>query len=103
MAGIHWATGAKSLAGPAGGPGSNVEKLARSLFTTYLLPFEVTSVLLVIAVVGAVVLARRPSKETEPEPPEAATRPGRPEVGRDTGPSAADEEPAAIGRGGGDQ
>jgi NADH-quinone oxidoreductase subunit J len=36
-----------------------VEKLARSLFTRYLLAFEVTSVLLVIAVVGAVVLARR--------------------------------------------
>jgi NADH-quinone oxidoreductase subunit J len=66
LAGIHWVTGAHSLAGPAGGPGSNVEKLARSLFTTYLLPFEVTSVLLVIAVVGAVVLSRRPAKELEP-------------------------------------
>jgi hypothetical protein len=30
------------------------------VFTTYLFPFEVTSALLVIAVVGAVVLARRP-------------------------------------------
>ncbi|HEY1636204.1 MAG TPA: NADH-quinone oxidoreductase subunit J [Acidimicrobiales bacterium] len=71
LAGIHWVTGAHSLAGPSAGPGSNVEKLARSLFTTYLLPFEVTSVLLVIAVVGAVVLSRRPSKEAEPpEPPE---------------------------------
>ena len=55
----QWATGALSVAGPADGPGSNVEKLARSLFTRYLLAFEVTSVLLVIAVVGAVVLARR--------------------------------------------
>ena len=34
--------------------------LARSMFTRYLLAFEITSVLLVIAVVGAVVLARRP-------------------------------------------
>ena len=33
--------------------------LARSIFTRYLLAFEVTSVLLVIAVVGAVVLARK--------------------------------------------
>src|SRR5207247_9253736 len=57
LAGIHWATGARSLAGPSGGAGSNVEKLARSIFTTYLLPFELTSVLLVIAVVGAVVLS----------------------------------------------
>ena len=36
-----------------------MEKLARVIFTRYLLAFEVTSVLLVIAVVGAVVLARR--------------------------------------------
>ena len=57
-----WATGAKSVAGVANGPGSNVEKLGRSLFSFYLMPFEVTSVLLVIAVVGAVVLARRPTK-----------------------------------------
>ena len=55
----QWATGAASVAGPADGPGSNVEKLARSLFTRYVLAFEMTSVLLVIAVVGAVVLARR--------------------------------------------
>src|SRR5438874_4239632 len=41
LAGIHWATGAHSVAGPSGGAGSNVEKLARSIFTTYLLPFEV--------------------------------------------------------------
>lgn len=37
----------------------NVTSLARSLFSTYLLPFEVTSVLLVVAVVGVMVLARR--------------------------------------------
>ncbi len=57
--GTKWVTGAQSVAGPTSGPGSNVEKLARSLFTRYLLAFELTSVLLVIAVVGAVVLARR--------------------------------------------
>ena len=37
----------------------NVEALARVLFSDYLLPFEVTSVLLVAAVVGVMVLARR--------------------------------------------
>lgn len=36
----------------------NVEQLARSLFTDYLYTFEITSVLLIIAVVGAVSLAR---------------------------------------------
>lgn len=53
-----WVSGAHSVAGPASGPGSNVEKLADALFTRYLLAFEMTSVLLVIAVIGAVVLAR---------------------------------------------
>jgi len=59
LAGSKWATGTHSSAGAASGPGSNVEKLAQSLFTRYLLAFEATSVLLVIAVVGAVVLAQR--------------------------------------------
>ncbi len=36
----------------------NTESIAQSLFTTYLLPFEVTSVLLLVAIVGAVVLAK---------------------------------------------
>jgi NADH-quinone oxidoreductase subunit J len=60
--GTDWATGARSVGGRAFGPGGNVEKLARSIFDRYLLAFEVTSVLLVIAVVGAVVLARRPGQ-----------------------------------------
>jgi NADH-quinone oxidoreductase subunit J len=55
----NWVTGNLATSGQAGGPGTNVEKLARSIFTRYLLAFEITSVLLVIAVVGAVVLARR--------------------------------------------
>jgi NADH-quinone oxidoreductase subunit J len=59
LARSEWSTGATSVVAPASGPGSNVEKVATALFTRYLLPFEVTSVLLVIAVVGAVVLARR--------------------------------------------
>ena len=36
----------------------NTESIALSLFTDYLLPFEVTSVLLLVAIVGAVVLAK---------------------------------------------
>jgi NADH-quinone oxidoreductase subunit J len=64
----HWVTGAhqvvgpiqghvtKSLASPAGEPA----QLGKQLFTTYLFAFEATAALLVIAVVGAVVLARRP-------------------------------------------
>jgi NADH-quinone oxidoreductase subunit J len=37
----------------------NVAALARALFSDYLLPFEATSVLLVAAIVGVMVLARR--------------------------------------------
>src|SRR6185295_5260230 len=36
-----------------------VSSIGKALFTTYLLPFEVTSVLILMAVVGAMVLARR--------------------------------------------
>jgi NADH-quinone oxidoreductase subunit J len=40
----------------------NVKALARLLFSRYLLPFEATSVLLVVAIVGVMVLARRMSR-----------------------------------------
>jgi NADH-quinone oxidoreductase subunit J len=54
------ALGAKSAVGPIGDqPSQNVYKLGQALFTDYLFAFEITSVLLVIAVVAAVVLARR--------------------------------------------
>ena len=43
-------------------PDANVRQLARSLFSDYVFAFELTSVLLVIAVVGTVLLARRPNK-----------------------------------------
>jgi NADH-quinone oxidoreductase subunit J len=55
----HWTTGATSVTAPLEGQGANVNVLGDALFTTYLLPFEVTSALLIVAVVGAVVLARR--------------------------------------------
>jgi len=58
----RWATGAHSTAGSLSGSGDNVTKLGQSIFTRYLFPFEITSVLLVIAVVGAVVLARQPRR-----------------------------------------
>ncbi len=66
-----WVSGTRSVVGPASGQGSNVQKLGATLFTTHLWAFELTSVLLVIAVVGAVVLARRApaaSPAASPEP-----------------------------------
>ncbi len=45
-------------AGPAQPGLGNTESIAKLLFTDYLLPFEVTSVLLLVAIVGAVVLSK---------------------------------------------
>ena len=66
LAGHEWATGkpADSLHNIKGGAtdlGGNVERVARVLFTDFLWPFEITSALLVIAVVGGVLLAQRPA------------------------------------------
>lgn len=55
----NWTTGAPSVAGALRNQGANVNVIGKSLFTTYLLPFEVTSALLVVAVIAAVVLSRR--------------------------------------------
>ncbi len=44
---------------PSGTSVGVTEAIGRELFTTYLLPFEVTSILILIAILGAVVLARR--------------------------------------------
>jgi NADH-quinone oxidoreductase subunit J len=60
LAGRHWVTGAHSQRGSLSTPRSgNVNTLAKSLFTDYIWAFEITAVLLVIAVVGGVALARR--------------------------------------------
>jgi NADH-quinone oxidoreductase subunit J len=59
-AGLVALLGRGPLAAPPAGPaefGSTVA-LGTELFTTYLLPFELTSVLLLVAVVGAVILAK---------------------------------------------
>jgi NADH-quinone oxidoreductase subunit J len=70
LAGHHWATGAKApsqfaLKGGGVALGNNVERVARVLFTDFLWPFEITAGLLVIAVVGSVVLARRSGQAVE--------------------------------------
>jgi len=41
----------------------NIRQLGNVLFTEYLLPFEVTSILLLVAMVGAIVLTNRQKKE----------------------------------------
>jgi NADH-quinone oxidoreductase subunit J len=60
------ATGTEALGG-ALDSADNVRLLAHNLFGQYVYAFELTSALLVIAVVGAVVLARRPRRELTAE------------------------------------
>jgi len=50
----------------------SVEQVAETMFTEYVYPFELTGILLLIAVVGAVVIARVDNREHEPEPESAA-------------------------------
>ena len=62
MVNSHWVSGVPSVStgGTVLATGSgNVTQLGDSVFTTYLLAFEATAGLLIIAVVGAVLLARR--------------------------------------------
>jgi NADH-quinone oxidoreductase subunit J len=59
MASSHWVTGATKVSGALANGNGNVKQLGTAVFTTYLFAFEATSALLVIAVVGAVLLARR--------------------------------------------
>jgi NADH-quinone oxidoreductase subunit J len=88
----HWAIGPQSVAGPAQNQqGGDVAALGRSVFTTYLFAFEITAALLVIAVVGAVVLARRPHQEA------VAEEEGDGGDGGDGGGGDADGEVAAGG------
>jgi NADH-quinone oxidoreductase subunit J len=81
LAGHEWATGAKTghgipITGPdAGGRplGNNIARVAHLLFTDFMWPFQITAGLLVVAVVGAIVLARRSGER--PEGQEAGTPP----------------------------
>jgi NADH-quinone oxidoreductase subunit J len=41
------------------GPGLDFETMAEMLFTNYLLPFEIASILLLAVLVGAIIIARR--------------------------------------------
>ena len=64
LLGLGYMVIAGSLAGTTGRvPGNgSVQAIGEVLFTKYLLPFELASVLLLVAMIGAVVLARKPQK-----------------------------------------
>ena len=65
--GIEIGDGQRSVVAPLDGTDSNVVTLGKALFTDYVFAFELTGALLVIAVIGAVVLARRPKKVEVPD------------------------------------
>ncbi len=74
--------------GGSGGPAAleelnrdpgNVKALAQVLFSRYLLPFEVTSILLVVAIVGVMVLARRIGETGSRRIEQPQAQPGGPE------------------------
>lgn len=61
--------------------GPNIQAVARVLFTDYLFPFEVTSVLLIVAAIAAMVMTRRKAPglpgEDEEQPPATAAQLGQ--------------------------
>ena len=102
---VQWATGVHSTVGALEGPNRNVEQLAETIFTRYLFAFEATSILLVIAVVSAVALARRPEgddvdagfiAEIEAAEAEAAAAAAKPEPEPEPEAEAATEDDAGA-------
>ena len=59
LAVLGWLPPTAAAMGPMPEGFGSTEAVARQLFSAHLLPFELTSVLLLVAVVGAVVMARR--------------------------------------------
>ncbi|HYH86938.1 MAG TPA: NADH-quinone oxidoreductase subunit J [Pyrinomonadaceae bacterium] len=90
--------------------------IGTGLFTEYLLPFEVTSILILMALVGAITLARRTTvsrlatgadadfKPTSPAPPDAVIKSGDTEAtGRAFAKLQIEQEEAALPASGGEE
>ncbi len=73
-AAVRLGVGIAGAAGADVGPGfGSIQAVGRRLFTHYVFPFEVTSILLIVATVAAMVLARRKARGlTEPDPDDVA-------------------------------
>src|SRR5262249_15151059 len=72
FAAVSWAIVRTDLSGFTPRPTPTTQALAHDLLDTYLLAFEVTSVLLLAAIICAVVLARRRDPELQRAPTAAA-------------------------------
>ena len=74
----HWAAGPVSHAPPP--MSGNTAAIGQILYSRYLFPFEVTSILLIIAAIAAMVLARKRPASTPPGVEPVTGVPGVPEV-----------------------
>jgi NADH-quinone oxidoreductase subunit J len=72
IVGDELVSGARSVTAAISEDVPNVEQIGRVLFTEYVYALEITAVLLTIAVVAAVVMARKPT-EVEPLPTDNAS------------------------------
>ncbi len=79
--GRHWAAGPASPHEALSAPVGNTEAIGQVLYRRYLFPFEITSILLLVAMVGAVVIAkgRGPHVGRTPSPGAATAPPAGPQ------------------------
>jgi len=72
---IHTFSGVRDADAPATPPGySNTEALGQLLYTEYVYPFEIASVVLLVAIVAAIALTLRRRKDSRYNDPAAAVR-----------------------------
>lgn len=60
---VGWAVVQTDWGGATGAVVAEVEAIATAIFSTYALPFEIISLLLLVAIIGAIFLARRPEED----------------------------------------
>ena len=60
---VGWAVIQTDWAAAGEAVAAGVDAIAVALFTTYALPFEIISLLLLVAIIGAIYLARRPEED----------------------------------------
>ncbi len=65
LAGRYYGLEAMPDPGASGAGVNNTKELGRLLFTDYVYPFELASVILLVAIVAAVALTKRPRKESK--------------------------------------
>jgi NADH:ubiquinone oxidoreductase subunit 6 (subunit J) len=60
---VGWTVVQTDWGGAAEAVSAGVDAIATAVFTTYALPFEIISLLLLVAIIGAIFLARRPEED----------------------------------------